>query len=135
VATARRVRLVYSPQSVPSGQQGFRFTIDVDSANLMAAEIFKMYRRPIDPAAPTVTTDDFISVCTSQELASLPANAPTDDSDGYWRSAHLDQTKDTAELAETARDEIYTDVQALKDDLDAQDNLGTSSATWIGTPP
>lgn len=131
--SSRRVRLTYTPQGLNSSS-GFRFTVVADMANDMPAEMFTLYRRPVDPNNPDTTTDDFLNVASPAELTSLPINAPTS-VPGSFRSASLDVTYETQSLAEQAWSDIQAAVTTLKDNLDAQDTLGASTAVWIGTAP
>lgn len=134
----RRVELVRTPQAVsnPYTSLGFRFTVVAQNAYLMDNEIFVKINRPIDPTAPDVLEAVYLGVCTPGEMANLFINGPPDeDPTARYRVSSIDQTYDSEVEAEAAWTAIQAGAQALKDALDATDELGDPESVWIGTPP
>ena len=129
-------RLKFSWQSQYLTGQGQRLVITTSDGYLIADEVFKFYRQNIDPTDLSAgTVDNFISVCTPEELTTLPAGSPSDSSGYYFRKAVIDKTYPTASGADEALLAVKGDVQVLKEALDAADSLTTPSYEWIGTPP
>lgn len=134
--STRRVQLVRTPQLIYSPYQSLalRFTVDAINGNLIDNNLFKLYRRPVDPADPTVTHDDYVAVCSPGELTTLQIGSPASGTN-YFRDDHLDLTFDTEVEADAAWDGIQAGAVALVAALDASDTLGTAETVWIGPAP
>lgn len=88
-------------------------------------EIFKMFEQPLDPLTGEGTIDTFISVCSPFELTSLPINAPSDSSDGYFRVASFETIYDNADDLLIAWEGLIDSCTDLLSNLKAIENLSS----------
>lgn len=103
-------RSAQEPHNVGS-LQGYHFTVTASDGVNMPNEIFRMYERPLDPLAQTVT-DTFAGVCSVAELQQLPVNAPIPPDDRF-RVLFIDVFYRTVEHG----DKVWAAIQADTDDL------------------
>lgn len=114
------------------GRIGYRFTVEAVGTNI-DSRIFRYLRRPIDPAVPGGTTDDFFDgICRPEELVSLPANNPTSDGVPMFRLATLDLMFASEEEATASWAAIRNAVTTLLYALKASDTLSVSES-WTVT--
>lgn len=132
----RRIKLVVSTQLVYTSNvtQDYRMTITASNANLMPNEVFRMLRKSGIPGFPT-DTDVFMGVCSPSELKSLPVDMPDPTAPtNFFRTASLDLSFNTPEIAMQAFSDIIEAVKQLKDSLDYADGLGNQTQYWVGNP-
>lgn len=124
-APVRGVKLRKSTAEMPVNREfaGWRFTVTAHDAYDMPNEIFMYLRRPIYTEA-TTNEDEFQCVCSVADLSEYPAITPSG-TPPFFRSNVIDMVFRSAREAEAAWDELYRQVQALVDALNASDRLTT----------
>lgn len=134
--TGRHVTLTRTQQEVyvPYTSLALRYKLEVTDPYLIDSEIFKMVRRPVDPADTSAVVDTFVSVCTPGDLETLDIGAPpVEDPTAHFRVAVVYLTFDSETDAETAWVDIQAAVTQLVAALDAGECLGTGESVFIGT--
>ena len=137
MASQRRLKLtrMSQQQNLEAGVLGFKMVITASDGNMIANEVFRMRRRPINPHDPTgVQVDDFFGVCTMQDLVSLPITAPAA-GDIYFRLAQITVVDNSQQEADDSWTKIKLDVDKLRESLDIADKLGPAEIYWSGTTP
>lgn len=110
-------------QQVSGGIASYQMAIVASGAVGMPNEIFLMNLRPLDPHAPSgPAVSDFQSVCVPYDIQTYSINNPAS-GQSLYRVATFSAYYATLDDAEQAWEVITSDVQFLKDSLDANDRL------------
>ena len=94
-------------------------------------DIFKYLHLPMNNLDETGDRRVFQGVCTAEEMSSLPAGAPTDESGGLFRSGDYDKIHATFREANTDWETMVLGAQGLLDELEAADVVGLESAVTL----
>lgn len=117
--------------TVTDGVYGGTMLVVASGGVDMSNAIFRVWRRPVNPATPNTTVDQFVGVCSVAELSSLGVDAPYT-GESYFRTATTTITLPSQDATDTLWEEIKADVNTLVKALNAQATLGVSE-TYVAT--
>lgn len=117
-SAVRQISLTSTPQRTED--RGYRVAIAAVGVG-MASEVFVMKRRPINPTRPGGSVvDTFNRIAATDELTDLPVGAPLSGAFDF-RTAAFAQVFPTRDLAEALLAELATEINALIQALNAED--------------
>lgn len=134
--SGRRIHLTWAVSRFNfENTDGVRVRITAANAELMPNKIFAYLLMPMKPGAGQ-RVGAFSHICSPTDLAEYPEDEPIPGHRPEWfRLDYVDVHLRSRSEAKKLIQDIYDDVQNLKNTLDLMDTLLPGGSAWIGGEP
>lgn len=134
--TGRRIHLTWAVSRFNfENTDGVRVRITASGAEQMPNKIFAYLLLPLKPGAGA-RVGAFSHICSPTDLEEYPEDEPISGHRPEWfRLDYVDVHLRSRSEAKRLIQDVYDDVQSLKNTLDLMDTLLPGGDVWVGNPP